>query len=58
MNRLLVPLLAALLAAAATAGPAIADRDGHHQPRLGIYAIGVWGDLPYSDVQVATGVRT
>lgn len=56
MNRFLVPLLAAFLAAAATAGLAIADRDGRHQPRLGIYAIGLWGDLPYSDVQVATGV--
>ena len=56
MNRFLAPLLAALLAAAATAGLAIADRDGHHHQRGASYALGLWGDLPYSDLQTATGV--
>ena len=28
------------------------DDDRRHQP----YAIGLWGDLPYSDVQATTGV--
>ena len=56
MNRFVTPLLAALLAAAATAGLAIADRDGHDKHRGASYALGLWGDLPYSDVQVTTGV--
>lgn len=56
MNRFLAPLLAALLAAAAAAGLAIADRDGHHHQRGASYALGLWGDLPYSDLQTATGV--
>ena len=27
-----------------------------HEPESGTYAIGLWGDLPYSDVQAQTGV--
>jgi hypothetical protein len=57
----MVPTLAALLAATATAGLAAADHngrpDGRHEgfhPRP--YSIGLWGDLPYSDVQKTTGV--
>ncbi len=49
MRRLLIPTLAALLAAAATAGIALAGRDhDHHGHRADTYAIGLWGDLPYS----------
>src|SRR4051812_49820250 len=49
MRRLLIPTLAALLAAAATAGIALAGRDhDHHGHRAARYAIGLWGDLPYS----------
>jgi hypothetical protein len=50
MRRLLVPTLAALLAAAATAGIAVAGRGhhDHHGDRSHTYAIGLWGDLPYS----------
>jgi hypothetical protein len=61
IRRLLVPVLAALLAAAITTGLALASnfdnpfRDGHGGGRDG-YAIGLWGDLPYSDVQATTGV--
>src|SRR5919112_398457 len=47
MRRLLVPTLAALLAAAATAGIAVAGR-GHDRHHDHTYAIGLWGDLPYS----------
>ena len=59
MRKLLIPMLAALLAAGATAGVATAghgpDRGDHHHGRPA-YAIGLWGDLPYSDVQETTGV--
>jgi hypothetical protein len=60
MRRLLTPALAALLAAAATAGLAVADRPGgdgpgRHRGHDG-YAIGLWGDLPYNDVQKTVGV--
>jgi len=45
--------IAMVLAALAMAGavPALADDDGEDS-----YAIGLWGDLPYSDVQALTGV--
>jgi hypothetical protein len=58
MRRFLIPLLAALVAAAATAALAVAHNDGpgrddgHH----GAYAIGLWGDLPYNDEQKTVGV--
>ena len=63
MRRYLVPAVAALLAAAATAGMAVAGhptgvshdrefRDGYDAS----YSIGLWGDMPYSDVQKTTGV--
>jgi hypothetical protein len=49
MRRLLIPTLAALLAAAFTAGIALAGRGhDHHRNRTEAYAIGLWGDLPYS----------
>ena len=52
MHRSLPPIVAALLAAAATAGVAMADR-GHddHHGRADAYSIGLWGDLPYNDAQ-------
>ncbi len=62
MHRHLITLLAALCAAAATGGLAIASshhkrershRADHHGDR---YAIGLWGDLPYSDQQKTVGV--
>jgi hypothetical protein len=64
MRRLLVPTLAALLAAAAMAGIAFAGRGhDHHADRPDSYAIGLWGDLPYStgnsdttQLQKTTGV--
>jgi hypothetical protein len=62
MRRYLTPTLAALLAAAATAGIATADHRGSDRGRAGgdegrsSYSIGLWGDLPYSDVQKTTGV--
>jgi hypothetical protein len=63
MRQYLAPALAALLAAAATAGVAVAghtsgsshDR-GVHGGHDASYSIGLWGDLPYSDVQKTTGV--
>jgi hypothetical protein len=50
----IAPLVAAVLAAGATAGVAAAhhDRGAEH----GGYAIGLWGDLPYNDVQKTVGV--
>jgi len=57
MHRSLSPIVAALLAAAATAGVAMADR-GHddHHGRADAYSIGLWGDLPYNDAQKTVGV--
>jgi hypothetical protein len=65
MRRLIIPIAAALLAAAATATAGLATsghglQSGH---RSNSYAIGLWGDLPYSNgnsdtayVQKTTGV--
>jgi len=58
MPRGLLSILAALIAAALTAALASADHDKpssgkRDQPQ---YAIGFWADLPYSEVQQATGV--
>jgi hypothetical protein len=55
MRRLLLPLLASLTAAAITAGLSTAAPD--HGRQIGrAYEIGLWGDLPYSAEQRATGV--
>ena len=64
MRRYLIPTLAAILAASGTAGIATAGHrtdKGHHHGAT--YAIGLWGDLPYSSgnsdttyVQKTTGV--
>jgi hypothetical protein len=63
MRHHLAPALAALLAAAATAGVAVAghpDGVSHardlHAGHDASYSIGLWGDVPYSDVQKTTGV--
>jgi hypothetical protein len=60
MERLLAPLLATLLAAGAMAGLAIADRDGDRDDDEGQssspHAVGLWADVPYSDVQTTSGV--
>ncbi len=57
MRKHLFPLFAALLAAAATAGFAVADDE---RPAFGggsrFQSIGLWGDVPYSDEQTTTGV--
>jgi hypothetical protein len=61
MHRHLITLLAALCAAAVTSGLAIASRHKStrsHRADDGAsrYAIGLWGDLPYSDQQKTVGV--
>jgi hypothetical protein len=57
MRKYISPTLAALAAAAATAGLAIADQStGGEDRSQNAYSIGLWGDLPYSDVQKSTGV--
>jgi hypothetical protein len=55
MRKALWPAVAALLAAAVTAGLA-AGGNGETNKKTFEYAIGLWGDLPYSDVQATTGV--
>jgi len=50
-NLLLAALALTLLAATATARDDAGERDDRET-----YAIGLWGDLPYSDVQALTGV--
>jgi hypothetical protein len=59
MRRYLTPVIAALCAAAATAGLASAG-GGHHRVHksdgASSYAIGLWGDLPYNDAQKTVGV--
>jgi hypothetical protein len=52
-------LLAALLAAAATAGVALAsgeDDDRRGRGHGSTYDVGLWGDVPYSDQQETSGV--
>ena len=60
MRRFITPTLAALLAAAITGGLAMADRGSHSARHFGEfdrpYAIGLWGDLPYSPTQATVGV--
>jgi hypothetical protein len=54
-RKVLWPIFAALLAAALTAGLALADH-GEANKTSFEYSIGLWGDLPYGDVQATTGV--
>jgi hypothetical protein len=53
MRRLIVAAIAVL--AAVLTGLAIADSTGTNKLDYQ-YAVGLWGDLPYSDVQATTGV--
>ncbi len=55
MRRFLVPIVLATLAAALTAGLALAGK-GNGNDRTFEYAIGLWGDLPYSAAQETTGL--
>ncbi len=50
-------LLCAMVAAApALAAEGAAQGRGHEDEPHGSYAIGLWGDLPYSDLQATVGV--
>jgi hypothetical protein len=54
-RKLLWPVLAVLVIAAISAGIAVGGH-GETNKNEFQYAIGLWGDLPYSDVQATTGV--
>jgi hypothetical protein len=54
-RKLLWPIFAVLVAAALAAGVALAGHGEANKTSFD-YAIGLWGDLPYSDVQATTGV--
>jgi hypothetical protein len=60
VRRLLIPTLASIVAAAITAtlatGGRFIDRPTARQGSNADYAIGLWGDLPYSTVQATVGV--
>jgi hypothetical protein len=57
MRRLLIPLLAAAIVAALSAALASAGRDDDdREDSRSSYALGLWGDVPYSDEQVTSGV--
>jgi hypothetical protein len=49
------PILSAVIAGAIAAGLALGG-NGETNKKTFEYAIGLWGDLPYSDVQAQTGV--
>jgi hypothetical protein len=55
MRKLLWPLLAAVTAAALAAGLAVGG-NGETNKKNFEYAIGLWGDLPYSPLQEQTGL--
>jgi hypothetical protein len=55
MRRLLRPVLAVAIAVAATAGLAVGG-NGQTNDKTFVYAVGLWGDLPYSPAQEATGL--
>ena len=48
-------MLAVVVAAAITTGLAVGG-NGETNKKTFEYAVGLWGDLPYSDVQISTGV--
>jgi hypothetical protein len=61
MRKMVMPVIAAIVAAAVTAGLAsggkLSLRDGGDSNHKDFqYAIGLWGDLPYTDAQAQTGV--
>ena len=53
---LLSRTIAALLIAGLSVGTALARDDDDDGDDGGSYAIGLWGDLPYNDVQALVGV--
>jgi hypothetical protein len=53
--KLWLVLLVTLAAGAAAAGIAVAGQ-GNGNDKTFEYAIGLWGDMPYSDTQALTGV--
>jgi hypothetical protein len=55
MNRHVLTLTAALLAAALTASLALAARDDDHRGGSA-HVVGLWGDVPYSEPQESAGV--
>ena len=55
MRRLWIPVLAVIAVAAVASGVAIANRSGTNDDNFK-YAIGLWGDLPYSAVQESPGI--
>ena len=59
VRRLLIPTLAALLAATVTAAVAVGQHRTTHHARSsggGTFAVGLWGDLPYNTLQATVGV--
>lgn len=56
LGRRLLQVLAAAAIVLVPAGAAWADRDDDGDDGRDSYAIGLWGDLPYSVVQATTGV--
>ena len=59
VRRLLIPTLAALLAATVTAAVAVGQHRTTHHARStggGAFAVGLWGDLPYNTLQATVGV--
>src|SRR5262245_56073198 len=55
MRRFVLPVAAAVIAAALTTGLGVAGK-GKGNTKTFEYAIGLWGDLPYSAVQANSGV--
>jgi len=56
MKRSVLWAAAGLVLAGAVAANTWAERDDDRDDDGGTYAIGLWGDLPYSDLQATTGV--
>src|SRR5256885_3151805 len=56
MKRTMLLSAAGLGLAGAIAASALAERDDEDRNDDGRYAIGLWGDLPYSDLQAQVGV--
>ena len=54
-RKLVLVVLAAFAACAAAAGIAVAGK-GNGNDKTFEYAVGLWGDMPYSDAQALTGV--
>jgi hypothetical protein len=55
VRALAVPMFTLAIAGAAPAAGMAFDDDAHGRPNS-TYSIGLWGDLPYSDVQATVGV--